>query len=470
MESRGTDCGEKRAWLGIVAFAVVTTASLKSEPPAYLPLRYDEDFSSLRNPSRQNDPLDAVKFIPLGSEPGEWLTIGGESRTRYEYFDHTLWGQGPQDDNGFWLQRTMLHADLHLSETLRIFAQLKSGLEGGREGGPRPPDEDRLDLNQAFVDVKTEPSAPVALTLRAGRQELGFGSSRVVSYREGPNVRQSFDGARAMLKSTDWQADAFWVSPVTTKIGTFDDHTDSAQSLWGGYLVGLMPAVPGVHLDFYYLGYTNEHARFDQGTGREERHSFGTRVWGRTGPWDFNFEGLCQFGTFGRGSINAWTFASDTGFTFTDVAGKPRVGLKADIASGDRDPRNAGLQTFNALFPRGGYFNDSAIIGPANFVDLHPAVEIHPTGTLTLSFDSDFYWRQSRQDGIYGPALNLIRSGNGTEAMAIGIQPSMRGEWKAGRHWTFVTTVAYFVAGEFLKQSGPGKNSTYFTSWATYLF
>jgi hypothetical protein len=470
MDSRGIDCGGKGSWRGAVALTIAITTSLDSAPPAYLPMRYDEDFSFLRNSGQQSDPLDAVKFIPLGSSPDEWLSLGGESRTRYEYFDHALWGQGPQDNNGFWLQRAMLHADLHLGDAMRIFAQQKSGLESGREGGPRPPDEDRLDLNQMFVDVRTEPTASTALTLRAGRQELGFGSSRLISPREGPNVRQSFDGARAILKLTGWRTDLFWVSPVATKAGAFDDRTDSTQKLWGIYFAGPLPAAPGAHLDFYYLGYSNDDARFDQGRAREERHSVGARVWGRTGPWDFNFEGLYQFGTFGRGSISAWTFSSDTGFTIAEVAGKPRLGLKADVASGDRDPRHADLQTFNALFPRGGYFNDSAIIGPANFVDLHPGIEIRPTRTLTLSFDSDFYWRQSHRDGIYGPALNLIRSGQTADALAIGFQPSLRGEWRAGRHWTFVATVAHFVAGEFLRQSGPAKNITYFTSWATYLF
>lgn len=470
METLGLDRGGTRAWLGAVALAVAIATSLRSAPPAYQPLRYDEDFSSLRHSGHPGDPFDAVKFIPFGSNPDEWLSLGGETRTRYEYFDHALWGQGPQDHDGFWLQRAMLHADLHLGDGLRIFAQLKSGLEGGRDGGPRPPDEDRLDLNQLFVDVRTEPTASTTLTLRAGRHELGFGSSRVISPREGPNVRQSFDGARAILTSPDWRMDLFWVSPVATKAGAFDDRTDSTQKLWGIYWVGPLPAAEGAHLDFYYLGYSNAAARFDQGSAREERHSVGTRVWGRTGPWDFNFEGLYQFGTFDRSSINAWTFASDTGFTIAEVAGKPRLGLKADVASGDRDPRHADLQTFNPMFPRGGYFNDSAIIGPANFVDLHPGVEIHPMRTLTLSLDSDFYWRQSRRDGIYGPALNLIRSGQATDALAIGFQPSLRGEWRADRHWTFVATVAHFVAGEFLRQSGPGKNITYFTSWATYLF
>ncbi|MCX6954094.1 MAG: alginate export family protein, partial [Verrucomicrobia bacterium] len=88
-------------------------------------------------------------------------------------------------------------------------------------------------------------------------------------------------------------------------------------------------------------------------------------------------------------------------------------GLKADIASGDRDPARAELQTFNALFPRGAYFAESALIGPANFFDVHPSVELKPRNDVTLTADWDFLWRESARDGLYGPAVNLLRSGPG---------------------------------------------------------
>jgi len=53
-------------------------------------------------------------------------------------------GPGPQDNNGYLLQRYMLHTDLHFGPNFRFFGQLKSGLENGRTGGPRPADEDKL--------------------------------------------------------------------------------------------------------------------------------------------------------------------------------------------------------------------------------------------------------------------------------------------------------------------------------------
>ena len=97
----------------------------------------------------------------------------------------------------------------------RAFAQLKSGLEDGRTGGPRPSDEDRLDLHQAFGEAMVG-AARRQLSLRAGRQEVAFGSSRLVSVREGPNVRRSFDGVRATVAARSWQLDGIGLASAKT--------------------------------------------------------------------------------------------------------------------------------------------------------------------------------------------------------------------------------------------------------------
>jgi hypothetical protein len=455
----------------VAALAAATLGmGVSLQAATYLPLRYDEDFTALRDPAARKDPLDALKYIPLASESSAWLTLGGESRSRYEYYRNSYWGQGPQDDDGYFLQRFMLHADWHLNEALRFFTQLKSAWESGRVGGSRPTDEDRLDLNQAFLDVPANAGEGTAVTFRLGRQEMAYGSSRLISYRESPNVRLAFDGARVLVKTGQWRIDLFATRPVQTEPGTFDDSSDPHQKLWGVYAVTPLPGLPGGNIDVYYLGLERDAARFDQGIAREERHSIGFRVWGKNSGWDYNAEGVYQFGTFGDGDIAAWTVASDTGYTFSQVSLRPRLGLKADIASGDRDPGHPTLGTFNALFPRGAYFNESALIGPANLIDVHPSLEVHPAATVSVTLDWDFFWRESLHDGIYGPAINLLRSGQDTAARRIGHQPSVRAEWRPGRHWTVVATCAHFFAGEFIRQSGPGKDVGYFSTWLTYLF
>ncbi|MCX6951247.1 MAG: alginate export family protein, partial [Verrucomicrobia bacterium] len=201
-------------------------------PPPYQSLRYDEDYRYLGDPAQRSDALDFLKFVPLSVAGGAYVSLGGEVRLRYEHFDHTLWGQGPQDRDGYLLLRTMLHADVRFTRRLRFFSQLKSGVEEGRTGGPRPTDEDRLDLHQAFFELATGSQGAPSLSLRVGRQEVAFGSSRLVSFREGPNVRQSFDGVRGTIREGTWQVDALALAPVQTASGSFDDRPDPRQKLW----------------------------------------------------------------------------------------------------------------------------------------------------------------------------------------------------------------------------------------------
>src|SRR5207244_6570525 len=121
-----------------------------------------------------------------------------------EYFANYNWGKGPQDNNGYLLQRYMVHADLHLGPDVRLFTQLKSGLEDGRNGGARPPDRDDFDLNQAFIDVTGNISTDTSLILKLGRQELTFGCSRLVSVRVSSIVCQSLDGLSESLRVGCW--------------------------------------------------------------------------------------------------------------------------------------------------------------------------------------------------------------------------------------------------------------------------
>jgi hypothetical protein len=446
------------------------TSAPPPAPPPFLQLRYDENYAYLRDPANRADLLDPIKFIPLDSRGDFYLTLGGEVRERYEYYHNSQWGLGPQDDNGYLLQRYMIHADTHLGEYVRLFAQFKSGLEDGRNGGPRPTDEDEFDLHQAFLDVRLPFSEADSLTLRLGRQELAYGSSRLVSFREGPNVRQSFDGVKAILKVGGWQIDAFVVKPVRTRTGVFDDDPDPNENFWGLYAVTPAPFLPGGNIDLYYLGIDRDNAHFAQGTAHEQRHSLGTRIWGRDAGWDYNFEFVYQFGSFGAGDIQAWTAASDMGFTFEHAPLTPRLGLKADVTSGDRDANNPDLQTFNPLFPRGAYFGEPALIGPANHIDVHPQLDIAVRKNLTFTVDWDCFWRESTHDGIYGPAVNLITSGQTSDKRYIGHQVQTMLEWRFDRHLTLTADYAHFFAGDFLKETTPGKDVDYFSAWLTFRF
>src|SRR5215510_15244288 len=161
-------------------------------PPEYKLLRQDEDYSYLRNDACKQDRWDSLKYMRLGSSGDSFLTIGGEAREWYEGFRNALWGVGPQDDNGYLLQRLSAYGDLHVSPRIRFFAQLTSTIEAGRNGGPRPVIyKSKLWFEQVFAAITLSKAAEGkenCLVLGLGGQELEFGSGRFVDIREGPNV------------------------------------------------------------------------------------------------------------------------------------------------------------------------------------------------------------------------------------------------------------------------------------------
>src|SRR5262249_33941085 len=180
-------------------------------------------------------------------------------------------------------------------------------------------------------------------------------------------------------------------------------------------------------------------------------------------------EGVLQWGTFDGGEILAWTMASDTGYTFTEAALTPRVGLRADVISGDTDAANPDLGTFNPLFPRGAYFGEIALIGPANLLDVHPMLDLHLAKDWTLSMDWDVFWRYSTHDGIYDNGGNVLRDADGS-ARFIGSQPSVQLHWDMDRHMTFDVVYSHFFAGDFIKDSGPGADVDFVAAWLVYRF
>lgn len=120
-------------------------------------------------------------------------------------------------------------------------------------------------------------------------RELACGATRWVSVREAPTVHQSFDAARAIVTAASWQVDAFLSKPAATNVGVFDDHTDRTRTFWGIYATGPFQR-PKSHIDLYYFGLHHSDARFQQGTAFERRQIIGTRIWGTSGPRDYDVE------------------------------------------------------------------------------------------------------------------------------------------------------------------------------------
>ena len=110
---------------------------------------------------------------------------------------------------GYMLVRAMLHADLHIGNRFRLFVQPASGSDFFKEAAPAPVDRDELFLLNAFVDYDFLRQKNKSLILRLGRQELNYGAGRLVTIREGPNIRQYWEGAKISYSKKGLIIDAF---------------------------------------------------------------------------------------------------------------------------------------------------------------------------------------------------------------------------------------------------------------------
>jgi hypothetical protein len=57
----------------------------ETPPPAYKLLRFEEDYSYLKDPERHADLWDTIKYIPLWRCENRYLSLGGELRQRFEF-------------------------------------------------------------------------------------------------------------------------------------------------------------------------------------------------------------------------------------------------------------------------------------------------------------------------------------------------------------------------------------------------
>lgn len=438
-----------------IVFVFCYSDGTSQEIPAFKPLRYDEEYTFLKNDSTK-DWYKKMKFSPLSKNRKNYISFGGEARFQYFYSKNENWGDAVKDNDGYVLSRYLFNADIHAENHFRTFIQLQSSVSGSRVDAS-PVDDNPLELQQAFIDINSNTDNKSKITFRIGRQELLYGSQRLVSVRDGPNSRQAFDAVKSMLNSGNYKVDLFYSHYVGSRKGIFDDGFNKKTKLWGIYIV--RKKVPAVkNIDLYYFGLWKRNTMFNDGAGKELRHSIGSRLWGKINNWQYDAEALYQFGKFTRKNISAWTASLNASYKFSTNKLKPVLGLKTELISGDKQKGDDKLHTFNPLFPRGAYFGLAALIGPANLVDIHPSLSLTLSEKMNFDIDYDIFWRYSHQDGIYAVNVSLIYPDANNKEKHIGRQLTVAVTYRPNTFLYFRSEFTWFDAGDYLMIAGAGND------------
>lgn len=483
IETRMTTCFRNCCillWVSTFLPPVLFAQTTKSPQAYYNIIRYnDRDYSFLRTDTSDHDLFNAIKYVPFSPKGSDFLTLGGEVREEYRYYQNENWGDIPDsriDADGFLWHRIMLHADLHLGKNFRIFGQVKNNLVFSRAGGSRPViDEDTLDLHQAFLEISGTFAANQALILRVGRQEYNFGIARLLSMRDGVNVRQSFDAFTLKYRSSSTTFDAFIGQGLDTKRGIFDDERTRSETIWGAYSSTFLEATEKrtTGIDVYYVGFHRDSWKFAGISGTEDRHSFGIRINSRTREGlSYEAEGVYQLGTFASMPISAFLVAGSVQYSLGEGI-QPALGVGWSIGSGDQNPNDGISNTFNPMYPKP-LCTFGQALASTNIIALQPYLTIVNIPQLQVQCTAYLLQLTSANDGLYAVSTVQSRTApalkNASEKRDIGNQYSCLLTWNINRHLRFFVEGTYFTAGNYIKLTGVGRDMLYGAAQIQFMF
>jgi len=409
------------------------------------------DFSLLRQNDAITFPKDSknglyeqVKQINLGNQGS--LSFGGSYRFQSEAFINEEFSSEVDQDDIWFLNRFQFHSHLKIADKFEFFAELNSSLIASKQN-LTPVDRDDLSFNQLFVRYQFNER----WNLLVGRQNLRLGSGRLIDVREGPNVRLSFDMAQLNYQDTNTELTAFYAIPVRVNQGAFDNTAlDFQESVGAVYWTQHWKENTGT--DIYAIYKEEDGKTWDSGTADDNRLSLGLRHFGHWDKLRYNNEFVFQTGNFGEQDIRAWTLSFNIEYPINFLSPNSNVGIKTEAISGDTSITDNSLNTFDGLYPRGAYFGRVARIGPANLFDIHPYFDAG-WGKFSLELDYVAFWRLSRQDGVYGPPLNLQYPSMNEERF-IGHQLGAIAGYEVNHFITLEWEANVIFPGSFLDASG----------------
>ena len=455
---------------GYYSLADVLTDTYRKGPPKYpyprfsiIPFSFFEvDWRYLDDPKNdEHDYFDFLKRIHLGDN---WMfTSGGEFRYRYNN-EHNSRLSGK--DNEYSLERTRMYSDLWFQDKFRVFVETIDARSQGQSLAPLAIDVDHLDLLNAFVDIKLWQFLDGPAYVRAGRQELLYGSQRLISPLDFANTRRTFQGLKTFYRSDKFDLDGFCVQPVIPNPTRFDSVDD--RQVFSGVWATYRPK-PTQAIDAYVLNLDNSNRTTQLGIIRAPINvtTFGSRYVGNyDGRFMWEAEGMFQVGsvesmTAGLGDrpLVASSSAVGFGYCFKDCPWKPQLWAYYEGASGDKNPNSGQDNTFQQLFPFGHYyFGGTDQIGRQNINDLNGQFVFYPTNWITCLTQYHILSLDSATDALYNAGgVAIRRDPTGKAGTDVGEVLDFVVNFHLDKHQDVFLQWTHLYAGQFLRKTGsPG--------------
>jgi hypothetical protein len=395
------------------------------------------------------------KGIPIGPFR---LDLGAGLRLRGEFQDNQnikKYGGGTQDS--ILLERTRLELGVHFLDNFRLFVQGQDAHELGCDFSNKDfpngsPYNNHFDLRQAFLEWIRIGGTPAGF--KVGRQSIAFTDTRLMGPGEWGNVgRYTWDAAALTWRSKLAEGDLFYAFRVQNDPISFDnDHYDYD-------VLGFFSTFPvrklKLHL-FYFLQMNNFPDDNQSGSGSHHRHSLGFSGEGKFDPGlDSSLGIIPQFGRWGESAVQALGGYAVLGYT-APLPWSPRIGLHYVYASGDSDPANGTIKTFDGVFGAvDQYYGRMNLFAWMNLHNPQIALSASPIKFLKVNADYHLFFLADGHDAwYYANGKSQRQDPNGESGNVVGQEIDIVAVVKATRLTEFQVGYGLFAPGEFVRNTG----------------
>lgn len=211
--------------------------------------------------------------------------------------------------------------------------------------------------------------------------------------------------------------------------------------------------------------------------GSTRRDNVGAKLWGTAGPFGVNLTGAFQGGQFRPASEAQPTravraYAVNTAITYNrrDLAGRPSIGIQADLFSGGSyRSKDGAVGTFATPYFPLPYYNDVTLsLTSQNLVGAGPIMDFAPARNLHFKLHVPLFWRDSTNDAVYAVGKTYSWRDNLSGGF-IGTIPQAQGSWNFAPHWTWTEDLAGLVASHGMHRAG-AKNDVFIMQTLAFRF
>ena len=436
------------------------------------------------------------------------FTFDVQERLRWEIrnnnFDFDDGINSATDDN-WLLQRFRIGLLVQPTSWLKIYAQAQDSREINSDRADFPglvgaEGDDSFDLRQAYVEFGNVRDFP--LTLKLGRQILSYGDERLVGSFDWNNIGRTFDAVKLRWEEKLWSLDAFAGTVVVPTRGQYNqsdlfngNETDRTQILSGLYFS--TTALNFQTTDLYALHlYENSNPRYQPtATGDTSFITLGLRMksklgyFARTAPvcdgksippapkplgFDYDAEFAFQKGEVRGMDLTAFAAHAGAGFTF-DTPWTPRLGVAYNYGSGDKNPLDGDIETFQNLFPTNHkFYGQMDVFSWQNMHDLEVSVKVQPVKSVTAKLEYHAFWLASTDDTWYranGVAtVRPLSPASRSASNFAGSELDANVQWSATKNLIIEAGYSHFFAGSYLGDTGISDDADFGYVQATLTF